>query len=210
MKNSLLIAIAFLYLTFDALAQKSISRFDEVVIISTTEGEMVVLLFDETPKHKENFLKLAKSGFYDGTTFHRIIPEFMIQGGDPNSKDSVPDNDGMGGPGYTLPNEINFAISHSFGRLAAARMGDGVNPQKESSGSQFYIVQNHKGTPHLDNAYTVFGQVIEGLEVIDKIASQPKNYSDRPDKNITVTMKVKKMKRKKIDKKLKAMVTIQP
>lgn len=210
MKHSLLIFIACITLAIDGLAQKSSSKSDEVVIISTSEGEMTILLFDETPKHKENFLKLAKSGFYNGTTFHRIIPEFMIQGGDPNSKDSIPDNDGMGGPGYTLPNEIKPSLSHNYGRLAAARMGDGVNPQKESSGSQFYIVQNHKGTPHLDNAYTVFGQVIAGLEVIDKIALQPKNYSDRPDKNITVTMKVKKMKRKKIDKILKALLTAQP
>ena len=177
------------------------SKTVEVVTISTSQGEMVALLFEETPKHKENFLKLAKEGFYNGTSFHRIITDFMIQGGDPNSKDSIPDNDGMGGPGYTIPNEINPKLTHDFGRIAAARMGDGINPKKESSGSQFYIVQNHQGTHHLDMGYTVFGQIIAGQEVIDKIAAQPKNYSDRPNEKITMNMKVKKMKKKKIAKK---------
>lgn len=173
----------------------------EVVTISTSHGEMVALLFDETPKHKENFLKLAKEGFYNSTSFHRIITDFMIQGGDPNSKDSISDNDGMGGPGYTIPNEINPKLTHDFGRIAAARMGDGINPKKESSGSQFYIVQNHQGTHHLDKEYTVFGQIIAGQEVIDKIAAQPKNYNDRPNEKIVMNMKVKKMKKKKIAKK---------
>ncbi|TAH24699.1 MAG: peptidylprolyl isomerase [Cytophagales bacterium] len=191
------------FIQFSVFAQTAKTKFDEIVFLKTNFGTLVIQLYDETPLHKENFLKLAKSGFYNGTTFHRIIPEFMIQGGDPNSKDSIIDNDGMGGPGYTIPNEIKANLSHQFGALAAARMGDGVNPTKASSGSQFYIVQNKNGTPHLDNAYTVFGKTINGLDVINTIAIQPKNNRDRPTNNITMSMQVKKMKRKKIAKKYK-------
>ena len=202
MKYKIILILFLFSLVSHGYAQNpTLPKHDEVITITTPLGEMVAILFDATPKHKANFIKLAKEGFYNGTTFHRIISDFMIQGGDPNSKDSIADNDGMGGPGYTLPNEINAKLKHEFGRLAAARMGDGVNPNKESSGSQFYIVQNHQGTHHLDNAYTVFGQIVSGIEVIDKIAAQPKNYRDRPEKNIVITMKVKTMKRKKVERK---------
>lgn len=200
MKNLIFLLVCLCCLA-EGFAQTASSKFDEIITIKTPVGDMVAVLYDATPRHKENFLKLAKSGYYNGTTFHRIISDFMIQGGDPNSKDSISDNDGMGGPGYTLPNEIKPELKHEFGAIAAARMGDGVNPKKESSGSQFYIVQNHQGTSHLDNSYTVFGKIISGLDVIDKIAAQPKNFRDRPDKNIPITMSVKKMKRKKILKK---------
>jgi peptidylprolyl isomerase/peptidyl-prolyl cis-trans isomerase B (cyclophilin B) len=159
---------------------------------------MTALLYNATPKHKENFIKLANEGFYNGTTFHRIIKNFMIQGGDPNSKDSIPFNDGQGGPGYTIPAEFVPSLKHVKGAIAAARMGDQVNPQKASSGSQFYIVQNEKGTPFLDGSYTVFGQVIQGLDVIDKIADQPKDQRDRPLKNISIKVTAKKTKVKKI------------
>lgn len=175
-------------------------RKDNIVTISTPFGNMVVVLFDETPKHKENFLKLAKEGFYNNTTFHRIIDNFMIQGGDKNSKDEDKTNDGAGDIGYQIPAELNPAFRHQRGALAAARQGDFVNPQRQSSGSQFYIVENHRGTPHLDNQYTVFGQVISGLEVIDKIAEQPKDPRDRPLTDIRITLKVKKLKKKKIAK----------
>ncbi|HWZ22368.1 MAG TPA: peptidylprolyl isomerase, partial [Cytophagaceae bacterium] len=134
------------------------------------------------------------------TTFHRIIKDFMIQGGDPNSKDSIPGNDGIGGPGYTIPAEFVPTLKHVKGALAAARMGDQVNPKKESSGSQFYIVHNAKGTPFLDGSYTVFGQVVKGLEVVDKISEQPKDMRDRPSKNITMKITAKKMKTKQIIK----------
>jgi cyclophilin family peptidyl-prolyl cis-trans isomerase len=173
---------------------------DTIVTISTSFGDMVVVLFDETPQHKANFLKLAKEGFYNNTTFHRIINDFMIQGGDKNSKDEDKTNDGAGDIGYQIPAEFNPALKHVRGALAAARQGDFVNPQRQSSGSQFYIVENHNGTPHLDNQYTVFGQVISGLDVIDKIADQPKDGRDRPTNDIRMTMKVQKLKKKKIAK----------
>lgn len=174
---------------------------DEIVTISTNQGDMTLLLYDETPKHKANFVKLAKEGYYNGTTFHRIIDNFMIQGGDPNSKNDNPNDDGMGGPDYTLPAEIKPQFKHKRGAVAAARMGDHVNPKKESSGSQFYIVENHNGTPFLDGAYTVFGEVIQGMDVIDKIAAQPKDGRDRPLTDIKMTVKVEEMKRKKIQDK---------
>lgn len=168
-----------------------------LVTISTSFGEMKVILFDATPKHKANFLKLTKEGFYNKTTFHRIIDNFMIQGGDANSKDDDPNNDGGGDIGYRIPAEIVLGLKHVRGALAAARTN---NPQKESSGSQFYIVENHNGVPHLDNSYSVFGQVISGLDIIDKIAEQPKDYRDRPITTIPITVKAEKMKKKKITK----------
>ena len=125
----------------------------------------------------------------------------MIQGGDPNSKDEDPNNDGAGSPGYTIPAEIIPTHKHVRGAVAAARMGDQVNPMKESSGSQFYIVENHDGTPMLDEAYTVFGQVVDGLDVIDKIAEQPKNQRDRPLTDVKMKVTVESVKKKKIAKK---------
>lgn len=197
--------IAFLFLAQIAFAQEPAkktksSKKDYVVTITTSFGEIRLLLFDETPKHKANFLKLTKEKFYDSTTFHRIIDGFMIQGGDPNSKDTDIYNDGQGGPGYTIPAEFNPKFTHVQGALAAARMGDQVNPQKESSGSQFYIVENKEGTHFLDNNYTVFGQVISGMPVVEKIAEQPKDGRDMPLKNIKMTIKAKLLKKKKITK----------
>lgn len=144
--------------------------------ISTDDGDMIVKLYKETPLHRDNFVKLAKSGFYDDVLFHRIIKGFMIQTGDPYSKDSTQiSRVGTGGPGYTIPAEILPQFSHKKGALAAARRGDAVNPAKESSGSQFYIVQDEEGCKHLDGEYTIFGEVIEGMEVIDKIADEDNN-----------------------------------
>ncbi len=183
-----------------AQAQKPKGK-DQLVTIETPQGEIKLVLFEDTPKHRENFLKLAKEGFYDGTTFHRVIDGFMIQGGDPNSKDEDPNNDGSGGPGYTIPAEITTHHKHVRGALAAARMGDQVNPMKESSGSQFYIVENHDGTPMLDEAYTVFGQVVDGLDVIDKIAEQPASPRNRPLTDVKMKVTVEKVKKKKIARK---------
>jgi cyclophilin family peptidyl-prolyl cis-trans isomerase len=177
------------------------SKTDQLVTISTDFGNMHLVLFDETPQHKANFLKLAKEGFYNGTTFHRIIDGFMIQGGDVNSKDNDPNNDGSGNIGYTVPAEIRPEIKHVRGAVAAARMGDHVNRERASSATQFYLVENHNGTPMLDGAYTVYGQVIDGLDVIDKIAEQPKDGRDRPTKDIKMTVSVKETKKKKISKK---------
>jgi cyclophilin family peptidyl-prolyl cis-trans isomerase len=176
------------------------SKKDEVVTISTSQGDIKLILFDDTPLHKANFLKLAKSGFYTGTTFHRVIQNFMVQGGDANSKlDTDPTNDGMGQPNeVTIPAEIRPAHQHKFGAVAAARQGDFVNPTRASSSSQFYLVQNHNGTPHLNGQYTVFGQVISGLDVIDKIAAQPKDERDRPITDVKMTVTVEKVKKKKV------------
>ena len=191
-----------------------------MVIISTDLGEMKAVLYNETPLHKENFIKLAKEGYFDGCLFHRVIDGFMIQGGDPGSKTAKPGQMlGQGGPGYTIPAEFKQELIHKKGALAAARMADQVNPQKASSGSQFYIAQGKSytenelnmlssrmgkafnkqqmeayttigGVPFLDYEYTVFGEVVEGLEVIDKIAAVEKDRRDRPVQDIKMTIKV--------------------
>ena len=168
---------------------------DELVKIKTKYGEIQMILFDDCPIHKANFLKLAEEGYYDGTTFHRVINDFMIQGGDPNSKDDDPTNDGMGGPGYTLENEIQKKHLHVRGALAAARK---QNPDRRSSGSQFYIVQKYAGTPFLAADYTVFGQVVKGMTYVDIITNTPKDHNDRPYKDIKMTMKIETLKRTKI------------
>ena len=140
--------------------------------IKTTDGTMTVKLYADTPLHRDNFVKLAKKGFYDGILFHRIIKGFMIQGGDPLTKDSTQvAMFGTGGPGYQIPAEIVAGHHHKKGALAAARKGDMANPMKESSGSQFYIVQSETGCRHLDGEYTIFGETIDGFAVIDKIAA---------------------------------------
>lgn len=149
--------------------------------IKTTDGTMTVKLYADTPLHRDNFVKLARSGFYDGLLFHRIIKGFMIQGGDPFTRESSKlAQFGTGGPGYTIPAEIVPGKTHKKGALAAARRGDQVNPAKESSGSQFYIVQDAEGCRHLDGEYTIFGEVVDGLTVIDKIAAERTDMRDRP------------------------------
>ena len=155
--------------------------------IKTTDGTMTVRLYSQTPLHRDNFVKLAQSGFYNGLLFHRIIKGFMIQGGDPFTKDSTKIAQfGTGGPGYTLPAEIVPGLTHKKGALAAARRGDQVNPAKESSGSQFYIVQDPDNCVHLDGEYTIFGEVVDGLSVIDKIASERTDFRDRPLKKVEI------------------------
>lgn len=271
-KFRLIIAFLSLFLAKGIISSAQTHK----VKISTEYGDMIAILYDETPKHRDNFLKLAKDGFYNGTIFHRVIKNFMIQGGDPQSKDAPTGVQlGNGGPGYTLPAEINAKYYHKKGALSAARLGDNVNPKKESSGSQFYIVQGNTytldvlkqmeerqnyslkskvtreflndpknveymnrlkklqeeknqeglqaffkeieplvqekmknmpqakyneeqiktyaekgGTPHLDQEYTVFGEVIEGLDVIDKIAAAQTAGADRPVKDIKMTITV--------------------
>lgn len=242
------------------------------VEIKTTLGDITVLLYGDTPRHRDNFVKLVKEGYYDGTLFHRVINEFMVQAGDPESKTAQPGQMlGSGGPSYTIPAEINYPKHfHKRGALAAARQGDQVNPTKASSGSQFYIVTGKKvtpaemtqleayvkntamsnrfnqlveqhmgeinqmrtaqdseglqklqqqlveeteayveahpvtitdemkkeyleigGTPHLDNAYTVFGEVIKGMDVVDKIEKAKTDGHDRPLSDIRIeSMKI--------------------
>lgn len=271
----MLLSTSFFLMT--GCAQKK----DHVVTIKTKYGDMVAILYDETPKHKENFIKLAREHFYDSLLFHRVIAGFMIQGGDPESKKADKDKRlGNGGPGYTVPAEFNRKFFHEKGALSAARLSDQMNPEKASSGSQFYIVQGAKhsesqikldpekygqalqqffqkpenkayfdsintffqtrdekgyeaylsklkpvvesqlgisvekevspeivkayttvgGTPQLDGQYTVFGKVIHGLEVIDKIAAQPKDPNDRPMEDIRMEITVEEMPRRKIEK----------
>ena len=146
---------------------------EEVAVIETNLGRIVFKFFPrEAPVTVKSFEKLAKSGFYDGCTFHRVIPGFMIQGGDPNSKDEDRMNDGTGGPGYTVKAEFNWH-KHARGAVSMARSTD-----PNSAGSQFFIVQ--KDAPHLDNQYTIFGEVIEGLDVVDKIANVKRDARDNP------------------------------
>lgn len=189
---------------------------DAVVIMETSMGEIVLKLYGETPIHRDNFLKLAQDRVYDGLLFHRVIKNFMIQAGDPKSRDAKPGQPlGDGTLGYTLPAEFRPNLFHKRGALCAARQGDNVNPKKESSASQFYIVQGNRwdekqldmmsermgkkfspeqrkvyttvgGTPHLDGDYTVFGEVIKGMEVIDKISQVKCDRMDRPVEDVRI------------------------
>lgn len=187
------------------------------VKITTDLGEIVVRLYDKTPLHRDNFIKLVNDHFYDSLIFHRIIADFMIQGGDPESKNALPDIMlGKGDVGYTIPAEFDSTLYHKKGALAAARNN---NPERASSGCQFYIVQGKKyaddelnmiemqrgiyfspakrmtyrmlgGTPNLDMNYTVFGEVETGIEVVDEIARSQKNNFDRPFKDIHMQMEI--------------------
>lgn len=173
----------------DTLAAKKAAKTlpaEPVFDIVTSLGTIRVKLYKDTPKHRDNFEKLALSGYYDNTLFHRVINGFMIQGGDPFTKDTTKvEQYGQGGPNYTIPAEMRNAEGaplhrHKKGALAAARVGDLANPFKASSGSQFYLVQNPDNCIHLDGEYTVFGETVAGLNVIDKIASVRTDRLDRP------------------------------
>lgn len=166
---------------------KDTAQIQKIIEIKTSFGTMYMWLYKETPLHRNNFLKLAAEGYYNDVTFHRIIRDFMIQGGDPNSKDADPNNDGTGGPGYTIPAEIKSNIKHTYGSIGAARTN---NPEKASSGSQFYIVTNRNGTPHLDNNYTVFGKLLSGVDIAYNISTQSKDGRDRPLQDIKMQVKV--------------------
>ena len=158
-------------------------QFDMV----TSHGTMRIKLYSMTPKHRDNFVKLVKEKYYDGLRFHRVIEGFMIQGGDPYSRDTSKANLwGQGGPDYTVPAEFVNQYWHKKGAIAAARKGDMANPTKASSGSQFYIVHDENACLHLDGQYSIFGEVIEGLEVIDKIATVETDYYDRPVEDVMI------------------------
>jgi len=160
---------------------------DPVFELKTTEGSMIIRLYSETPQHRDNFVKLASERFYDNILFHRVINGFMIQCGDPESRTAAAGQRlGSGGPGYTVPAEFVTGLTHKKGSIAAARTGDAVNPEKASSGSQFYIVHSPEACRQLDGNYTVFGEVTEGIEVIDKIASVPTGAADRPVKDVRI------------------------
>ncbi|MCH5178620.1 MAG: peptidylprolyl isomerase [Prevotellaceae bacterium] len=208
------------------LALVSVSAKKEkltTVEMLTSKGKIVLRLYNETPLHRDNFVKLAKKGYFNDLLFHRVIEDFMIQGGDPDSRDAAPDAHlGEGGPGYTIEAEFRFPkLYHKRGVLAAAREGDNVNPEKRSAGSQFYIVWgrtftrdeinriadqvernsggtltfpdelkqyylHHPGTPHLDGSYTVFGEVVKGIEVVNAIQQAPTDRNDRPLEDIKI------------------------
>ena len=154
---------------------------EPVFDINTNMGTITVKLYAQTPLHRDNFVKLVYDNFYDGILFHRVINGFMIQAGDPLTKDpNAAARYGTGGPGYTIPAEIIPELKHKKGALAAARKGDAANPNRESSGSQFYIVQDEKTCAQLDGAYTVFGETIDGFDVIDKIAAVQTGQRDLP------------------------------
>ncbi|MEM6317095.1 MAG: peptidylprolyl isomerase [Bacteroidota bacterium] len=191
-----------------------------LVEIETDFGIMIAELSDLTPLHRDNFSKLAEEGFYDGLLFHRIIPSFVVQGGDPKSKDAKPGTPlGGGGPGYQVPAEITTELTHVKGALAAARTPDHVNPERESSGSQFYIVHGQPlsestldryeaekdirytpeqrkaylengGKPSLDQSYTVFGRLISGYEVLDKLAEVKKDRRNRPTEDVRMKVRL--------------------
>jgi cyclophilin family peptidyl-prolyl cis-trans isomerase len=207
--KKLIVSLLFLISMYGVVCGQTNINTGPVFLIKTSLGDIKVKLYNETPKHKDNFIKLVENGFYNGSIFHRVINQFMIQGGGANN--------GTKDVGYTIPAEINAKFFHKKGALAAARMPDQINPNKESSGSQFYIVQGRKyddaelnaveqrsnkkfteeernayknigGTPHLDGNYTVFGEVIEGNDVIDKIASVKTGAGDKPLEDIKMTI----------------------
>ena len=155
--------------------------------VVTSHGTMKIKLYEKTPLHRDNFVNLASEGYYDGMRFHRVIDGFMIQGGDPYSRDTAMiDRWGTGGPDYTVPAEFVREYHHKKGAIAAARKGDMANPKKASSGSQFYIVQDEEGCSHLDGQYTIFGEVTEGLHVIDRISSVATDHYDRPYEDVMI------------------------
>ena len=215
---NILVLAAVMSLSSIACAQ---GNNNTLIKLETSLGDITVRLYDETPKHRDNMIKLAEDGYFKDQIFHRVIANFMIQGGDPHSVGAEKGQRlGTGGPGYTIPAEFNSKLFHKKGVLSAARRGDDVNPEKESSGSQFYIVQGRVltvdelmvleqrgvhtafseeeveayttlgGTPHLDGGYTVFGEVVEGLELIDAIANTPTDSYDRPLEDIIFNISV--------------------
>lgn len=221
---------AFVLAIFGPFAHGKKKEKRSVVRIETTMGTIRVALSDDTPLHRDNFIKLAGEGFYEGTLFHRVISDFMIQGGDPDSKGAAPGKLlGDGDVGYTIPAEFCLPyLYHWRGALAAARESDDVNPEMESSGCQFYLVWGKKqgaaslkkvkatlsekgvemtpqmsddytmrgGTPHLDGTYTVFGEVIEGLEVVGDIQKVATDKNDRPLEDVVIRRMVVEQKSK--------------
>ena len=212
MKKIFLLTL-LVFVVFSTKAQKKSQN--AMILLETSLGNIKIELFNDTPVHRDNFMKLVNEGFYDGILFHRVIKGFMIQTGDPESKTAEAGARlGSGGPGYTLPAEIVPAHYHKRGAVAAARTGDQGNPMRRSSGSQFYIVDGQKtpastlkqysrygfefsdqqlkdyeevgGAPTLDAQYTVFGQVVEGMDVVDKIATVEKDGADRPVEDVKI------------------------
>lgn len=215
-------SILLLLLLCTSMAANAAKPKHKYVRLQTAQGECFILLYNSTPLHRDNFLKLVKTGFYNGTLFHRVINAFMIQGGDPESKNAAPDKElGEGDVGYTVPAEFRDSLFHKKGVLAAARDN---NPEKASSGCQFYLVQGKTftdpqldsleerrlhfkipfsqreayktvgGTPHLDRNYTVYGEIVKGISLIDSIAGSATDSNNKPLN--PVTMKVTLLKKR--------------
>lgn len=217
LKSRLFVPLVFLWilsLFLPVPCDGQSSENKHLIKIETSKGDMIIKLYNETPAHRDNMIRLVREGFFDAQLFHRVINGFMIQGGDPDSAGAEKGQRlGGGGPGYTIPAEFHERLIHKKGALAAARQGDNMNPEKASSGSQFYLVQGRiftseeleliaqnrgitlnkeqvdaytsvGGTPHLDGAYTVFGEIVEGFEVLDSIAASPTDAYDRPVEDI--------------------------
>jgi cyclophilin family peptidyl-prolyl cis-trans isomerase len=212
------LSIMLIVPSFRAAAQES--ETGRLILIETSLGDMHVKLYDETPAHRDNMIKLIEEGFFNGQLFHRVVKDFMIQGGDPHSVGAPKGQRlGSGGPGYTIPAEFNVNLIHKKGALAAARKGDQINPEQASNGSQFYLVQGRVlnmeelnvlaqrgmasftaktaeiytslgGTPHLDGAYTVFGEVVRGLEVLDLIVDQQCDSYNRPVEDVIFSVSI--------------------
>jgi cyclophilin family peptidyl-prolyl cis-trans isomerase len=236
MRSSFIILLTILFFSLSVLAQSQIKlkkkdRKRDIEFV-TTDGTIILRLSDSTPLHRDNFLRLVKNHFYDSLLFHRVIQYFMIQSGDPTSRNAGPGKMlGDSSPPYTIPPEFRVTLFHKRGVLAAARESDDVNPQKLSSSSQFYIVQGKKysdagldsvetrrlkrkipeyqrevyktlgGSPHLDQNYTIFGEVVSGMETVDKIAAEPTSKGedlDRPLKDTRI-LSTRLIKRKKYD-----------
>jgi len=223
--------LLLLLCTFSMLSAFAAKPKNQYVRIKTAYGECIIKLYNETPLHRDNFIKLAKSGFYNGTLFHRVIKEFMIQGGDPQSKTAKPDSLlGNGDVGYTIPAEFRDSLFHKKGVLAAARDN---NPEKASSGCQFYLVQGKVftdeqlnvleekrlkfkipewqraiyktigGTPHLDRNYTVYGEIVSGLDMVDRIATLETDKNNRPKADAKMEVNVlKRREAKKLEKQI--------
>jgi len=215
--------------TFSVLSAFGAKPKNQYIRIKTDFGECIVKLYNETPLHRDNFLKLTKEGFYNGTLFHRVIKDFMIQGGDPDSRNAKPDSLlGEGGLKYTIPAEFRDSLFHKKGVLAAARDN---NPEKASSSCQFYLVQGKVftdeqlnsveekrlkfkipewqrqvyktigGAPHLDRNYTVYGEIVQGLDLVDKIAALPTDKNNRPKQDVKMEITIlKKRDAKKLEK----------
>lgn len=218
MKHIIVLIFAIFSFSVFSYAQEDIQGTK--ILVSTSLGDIKIVLYDNTPMHRDNFIKLINDNYFDGLLFHRVINGFMIQGGDPDSRNAKPKQMlGMGGPGYTIPMEYIPQNYHKRGALAAAREGDNVNPQKASSGSQFYIVtgrlfgdnelnqiEKRRGFKYsdeqrdtyktiggyapLDKEYTVFGEVYEGMDVVDKISKVERDKNDRPLTDVTMKITI--------------------
>lgn len=220
MNKLLLLALVFILSAYNPTSNSNVRQADtnKDIELVTTKGTMIIRLSDSTPLHRDNFIKLVKQHFYDGLLFHRVISQFMIQTGDPQSKNAKPgDALGQGGTGYFIPAEMRTSLFHKKGALAAARTADEVNPNRESNGSQFFLVQgriysdgeldgieqkkmngnkipeDHRevyktigGVPFLDQKYTVFGEVIKGVDIIDSIAAVPVGERNRPVEDVRI------------------------